>query len=146
MVNLSRNRLPRPATRVDGNVDNQRPVVHISTATTATSMSPALPLGGHLYLGQKGTFLLCVDRNFSLSVHADAECSPVPNAQSPSPERTGSGRMNWVVKLGRYDALHCVVSRRKRPHSFTPPQPLPACGEGLSWSSVHVPPPRFGDA
>ena len=25
-------------------------------------MSPALPLGGHLYLGQKGTFLLCVDR------------------------------------------------------------------------------------
>ena len=34
---------------------------HISTATTATSMSPALPLGGHLYLGQKGTFLLCVD-------------------------------------------------------------------------------------
>ena len=32
-----------------------------STATTATSMSPALPLGGHLYLGQKGTFLLCVD-------------------------------------------------------------------------------------
>ena len=45
-------------------------------------MSPALPLGGHLYLGQKGTFLLCVDTVAQFRAYLDHSGQPPGYADS----------------------------------------------------------------
>ena len=84
-------------------------------------MSPALPLGGHLYLGQKGTFLLCVDipRDDTLTDELRIEALPelsVRNVREllrtvlPLPQLTEEAAIAQVVK----HLVNRTRSRRSR--------------------------------